>query len=75
VNNYIPTMNRYWDDQAQVPYLFDAQRNLFISYDDPQSIAIKADYINELGLGGAMFRELSGDRDEELLDALNATLD
>lgn len=75
VNNYVPTMDRYWDAQAQVPYLFDPQRKLFISYDDPQSIAIKADYINSLGLGGAMFWELSGDRDEELLDALNATLD
>ena len=75
VQNYLPTMNRYWDDEAQVPYLFDPQRSLFISYDDPQSIAIKAEYINDLGLGGAMFWELSGDRDEELLDALNATLD
>lgn len=75
VSNYLPTMDRYWDEQAQVPYLFDPQRKLFITYDDPQSIAIKAEYINELGLGGAMFWELSGDRDEELLDALNATLE
>ena len=72
--NYLPTMQRYWDSEAQVPYLYDRARGLFISYDDPQSMKIKADYINAMGLGGAMIWELSGDRNAELLDALNTTL-
>ena len=73
--NYLPTMTRYWDADAKVPYLYDPARKLFISYDDPESIAAKAAYINSKGLGGAMFWEFSGDRNQVLLDALNATLD
>jgi GH18 family chitinase len=32
-----------------------------ISYDDPKSMAIKADYVKARKLGGMMFWELSGD--------------
>ena len=71
-NNYLPTMTRYWDAEAQVPYLYDPARKLWISYDDPQSIKIKVDYIKAKGLGGAMLWELSGDRDEELIDVIGA---
>jgi chitinase len=73
-NNYLPTMTRYWDSEAQVPYLYDPARKLWISYDDPQSIKIKVDYITAKGLGGAMLWELSGDRDEELIDVIGAHL-
>lgn len=72
--NYLPTMQRYWDSDAQVPYLYDRARGLFISYDDPQSIKTKADYINTMGLGGAMIWEVSNDRDAELLGVLYSTL-
>jgi chitinase len=72
--NYLPTMTRYWDAQAQVPYLYDPVRKLWISYDDPQSMKIKADYVKSKGLGGAMAWEMSGDRDQELLDTLIANL-
>ncbi|WP_084622198.1 glycosyl hydrolase family 18 protein [Demequina oxidasica] len=40
------------------------------SLDDPKSVAIKADYIREKGLGGAMWWELSGDRNGVLTTAL-----
>jgi chitinase len=69
-NNYLPTMTRYWDTQAQVPYLYDPVRQLFISYDDPQSITVKTDFIKSRGLGGAMIWELSGDRSGELLNTV-----
>ena len=72
--NYLPTMKRYWDSDAQVPYLYDGARGLFISYDDPQSIKIKANYVNSMGLGGAMFWEASNDSDGELLGVLYSTL-
>jgi chitinase len=72
--NYLPTMTRYWDTQAQVPYLYDPVRKLWISYDDPQSMRIKADFIKSRGLGGAMAWEMSGDRDQELLDTLVGNL-
>jgi GH18 family chitinase len=52
---------RYWNDVAQVPYLYSPTARRFISYDDPQSMRVKMDFANQRGLGGAMFWELSED--------------
>jgi len=60
---------RYWDDSAQAPYLFNG--STFISYDDPQSIAAKAQYVLDRGLAGAMFWEYSQDASGSLLAALS----
>jgi chitinase len=69
LNGYV----RYWDDVAKVPWLYNAEKKEWISYDDPQSVQIKGEYIAAKRLGGAMFWELSGD-DGPLLDALRAGL-
>ena len=61
---------RVWDDRAQAPFLWSAQTRAFITYDDPQSIAIKADYVRTHDLGGMMFWELSQDSRGELLKAI-----
>ncbi len=72
VDNYLNKYTRYWDDNAKVPFLYDAATKTFVSYDDPQSMAFKAKYIADKGLGGGMFWELSGDTsDYALLDSLN----
>ncbi|CAB4996735.1 unannotated protein [freshwater metagenome] len=73
-SNYLPSMTRSWDASAQVPYLYDSARRLWISYDDAQSMKIKADYIKARGLGGAMIWEITGDRSQELLDTLVSNL-
>jgi chitinase len=65
---------RYWDARAQAPYLWNATSRVFITYDDPQSIAIKAHYVLEHRLGGVMFWELSQDREGELLEAVTRGL-
>jgi chitinase len=65
---------RYWDARAQAPYLWNSDTRTFITYDDPQSIEIKARYILEHRLGGIMFWELSQDRDGELLDVITRSL-
>jgi chitinase len=65
---------RYWDASAQAPYLWNSAARTFITYDDPQSLQIKARYILEHHLGGVMFWELSQDRDGELLDVLTRGL-
>jgi len=57
----LTTMTRYWSDAAQVPWLYDPTTGVFISYDDPQSLAAKVDFVRARGLGGAMVWELSGD--------------
>eukprot|EP01133_Synstelium_polycarpum_P015008 gene15008-17749_t len=46
---------------AQGPIGYSAADNFFISFDDAQSVAIKAKYIAQQGLGGAMFWTFSGD--------------
>jgi chitinase len=65
---------RYWDSTAQVPYLWNAQTHVFISYDDTQSLKLKADFVKARGLGGMMYWEQSQDPRGELLGVLSATL-
>ena len=61
---------RYWDDRAKAPYLWNSASRTFITYDDPRSIKIKAQYVKAHHLGGMMFWELSEDSNEELLDVI-----
>lgn len=65
---------RYWDDEAKVPYVYSARDNVFITYEDPESMAIKAEYVKENGYGGMMFWEFYGDRDETLIDVIDQRL-
>jgi len=64
---------RYWQEEAQVPWLYNPSTQIMISYDDVQSIGIKADYIVQENLGGAMFWEFSGDKNATLLEELYQT--
>jgi chitinase len=68
--NYLskPGYSSYFHFQAKVPWLFN--RTVFISYEDPESIGYKTDYIKSKKLGGAMVWELSQDPEGELLNAL-----
>nr|CAD7397474.1 unnamed protein product [Timema poppensis] len=60
--------NINWDDEADVP--FANRGTLWVGYDDPDSIAEKAQYALDKGLGGAMvwsidmddFRGICGDK-------------
>ncbi len=61
---------RYWDGAAQAPYLWNAERRIFISYDDPESLALKARYIRDHHLAGAMFWQYNDDPTGALLQAL-----
>jgi chitinase len=61
---------REWDAKAQAPFLWNAQTRAFITYEDPQSIAIKAEYVRTHQLGGIMFWELSQDSRGVLLDTI-----
>jgi len=69
-NGYV----RHWDATAQVPYLWNAQTRVFVSYDDPQSLKLKADFVKSNRLGGMMYWEQSQDPRGELLDVLSANL-
>ncbi|MFN2225696.1 MAG: glycoside hydrolase family 18 protein, partial [Anaerolineae bacterium] len=69
VNGY----TRYWHDEAKTPWLYNPETQVFITYDDPESLALKAAYVDEWNLGGVVFWELSAD-DGSLLDTLYAGL-
>ena len=69
--HYIGKYQRFWSEAAQVPWLYDAKSGTMISYDDPQSLAGKAEYVRGQGLGGMMVWELSEDTpDSALLTAI-----
>ena len=65
---------RYWDSDAAVPYLYNAAAQIFVSYDDPQSMALKGQYAVDHKLAGIMFWDYSGDPTGTLLDAIDKTL-
>ncbi len=67
-NNYV----RYWDNVSKVPYLYNG--STFITYEDEESIGYKADYIKEMGLGGAMFWEFSYDKYSVLQNVIAQSL-
>ncbi|MBJ7879808.1 glycoside hydrolase family 18 protein [Gelidibacter salicanalis] len=61
---------KMYDESAKASYLWNETDNIFVSWDTPKEIKLKANYIKEKGLGGAMFWEYSLDKDQELLNAL-----
>jgi chitinase len=65
-----PGWVRRWDALAQAPFLWNADKRLFVGYDDPESLRAKARYIREHGLAGAMFWEYNADRTGALLGTL-----
>ena len=50
-----------WDEQCQVPFLTDAAGNMVLSYDNEQSLSLKANYVKDKGLKGAMYWAIQGD--------------
>src|SRR5260221_1435688 len=59
--HYLSTYKRYWNADAQVPWLYSSQSQIMISYEDPQSLKIKADYVKQNHLGGIMIWEIDYD--------------
>lgn len=74
VSNYLsaPGYTKYVHNDAKVPWLFNG--STFISYDDEQSIALKASYITQNQLGGAAIWELSQNKGGQLVNALTSHL-
>ncbi|WP_049907862.1 glycosyl hydrolase family 18 protein [Haloferax elongans] len=62
------------NEQGQVPWLWNEEQGIFISYDDPASIEEKVKLAKSRGLGGVMFWELSQDYNGTLLDAIHGQL-
>lgn len=71
--NHVSEATRHWHETAQVPWLYDPATGVMISYDDPESLAAKAAYVVDNGLGGIMIWELSTDNGA-LLSAIDEAL-
>jgi chitinase len=65
---------RYWDAAASAPYLYSAGQKIFVSYEDPESLAAKCSYVLTHGLGGIMFWKYSDDPNGTLLGVIVRTL-
>jgi len=65
---------RYWDPAASAPYLYNAEQQIFVSYDDPESLALKCKYLLAHHLRGVMFWDYESDSSGTLLNAVNEGL-
>jgi chitinase len=65
---------RYWDEKALVPFLWNPESGVFISYEDKESIAHKIEYMKSRDLSGVMFWEYSDDDSSTLLKAIHNNL-
>jgi chitinase len=65
---------RYWDNAAQVPFLYNAQTRQFVSYEDPESAAAKSRYALAHKLQGVMFWSFFNDPSGQLLHAITQAL-
>jgi chitinase len=65
-----PRYVRHWEPLAKVPWLYDALNGTWITYDDPQSVRAKVDYMREHNLGGVVIWEIGAD-DGQLIRAIS----
>jgi chitinase len=79
------TYARNYNTTLTSPWLWNAQKKVFLSTEDDQSVAAKAKYVADKGIGGVMIWELAGDyvldtaknqyfMGTTMIDALNAGL-
>ena len=64
----------HWHPVAQVPWLYSAAEETFVSYDNVDSIANKVDFVKNNGFGGAMCWELSQDPSNTLIGTMHDNL-
>ncbi|OKI98746.1 chitinase [Streptomyces sp. CB01249] len=55
------TYVRNYDSTLVAPWLWNADKKVFLSTEDEQSVQAKADYVADKGIGGTMIWELAGD--------------
>jgi chitinase len=65
---------RYWDAASKVPYLFNDEKRIFVSYEDPESLNAKCGYVRMHNLAGIMFWQYFNDSNGELLSTINRAL-
>ncbi|KAI0796747.1 glycoside hydrolase superfamily [Abortiporus biennis] len=78
IKNYFTGFNdfaRYWDQCSNTPFLRSTSARQVISYDDPQSLEMKARFAKEAGLKGINMFDIHGDTDDwDLIDGVRRGL-
>ena len=62
---------RYWDKASSVPYLYSPDKQIFVSYEDPESLSIKCKYVLDHRLAGMMFWDYASDPSGTLLSTID----
>jgi chitinase len=69
---------KYRDDRARTPYMVSSALNVFVSFDDEESVRAKGEYVVAQGAHGVIIWEITGDYLEDgrtpLLDAITGAL-
>lgn len=60
----IPYDNEEYDRAKVAAYTYDDEQEILITYDNPQSVAEKAKYVERLNLRGGFWWDLKGESDE-----------
>ena len=60
-----PGFQQFWDEVANAPFMYNAEKQLFLTYDNPLSVSLKTKYARQNGLGGIMFWQLAEDLPSE----------
>ncbi|EOX4099387.1 glycosyl hydrolase family 18 protein [Vibrio alginolyticus] len=68
-DKFVGTYTRHYDSVAVAPWLWNAEKSVFLSTEDKASIEVKADYVIDKEIGGIMFWELAGDYNCYVVDA------
>ncbi|UXY14266.1 glycoside hydrolase family 18 protein [Chitiniphilus purpureus] len=65
---------RHWNDVSKAAFLYNAKTGEFVTYEDPQALKHKLDFIKEKKLGGAMYWEITADRKQTLVNQIAESL-
>ncbi|KAG8956634.1 hypothetical protein FRC04_000112 [Tulasnella sp. 424] len=66
---------RYWDSCSSTPFLRSSAAGQVITYDDPESLKLKAQFAKEAGIKGVNMFDVHGDTASwELIDAVRSGL-
>jgi chitinase len=65
---------RFWDTRSMAPWLYNQEKQIFVSYEDSESIAAKCRYVLNGKLGGIMFWSYFNDSSGELLSTIDQDL-
>jgi len=76
-NNFIGQngYSEFWHEEAMVPWIYNPVTQVMYSYENPASIALKCNFVQDQDLGGVMFWEFSGDKFADLVNTVYDVLD